>query len=315
MKLFIQIPCLNEAETLAQTIRELPREIPGISSVQILVIDDGSSDATSEVARAAGAHHVVRHRQNRGLARAFLSGIDAALKLGADIIVNTDADNQYQAKDIPRLVEPIVQGRADMVIGNRRVEKVADFSASKRLLQRFGSWVVRQASDTQIPDTTSGFRALSREAALQLFVHDEYTYTLETIIQAGAQRIALAHVPISTNPATRPSRLIASIPRYVRRSAGTILRVYAMYRPLKAFSLLSLVFLLGGVALGARFLYYYFSEPNYSGHIQSLILTAILIVVGFLVFLVGLLADLIAANRRLVEDIRARVRRLENKID
>lgn len=311
MKLVIQIPCYNEEQTLALTISELPRKLPGVSKIEYLVINDGSTDRTVEVAREAGVDHIVDLQSNGGLANAFMAGIKASLRAGADIIVNTDADNQYRAADIPKLLAPILLGTADMVVGDRQVQSISAFSPSKKLLQRFGSWVVRQASNTDVPDTTSGFRAFSRDAAMRLFVHDDYTYTLETIIQAGTDRTALAHVPISTNPPTRPSRLIRSIPTYVRRSIGTILRVYAMYKPLRAFSLLAMIPLLGGMVLGARFLYYYWTEPGRSGHVQSLILAAILTIVAFQMFLVGLVADLIAANRRLLEDVRTRVRRLE----
>jgi glycosyltransferase involved in cell wall biosynthesis len=311
VKLIVQIPCLNEVVAIGATIREIPRTIEGIDRVEVLIVDDGSRDGTVEAARQAGADHVIRHRRNRGLARAFLTGLDASLRLGADIIVNTDADNQYRAADIPKLVAPILLGTADMVVGDRQVQSIATFSPSKKLLQRFGSWVVRQASNTDVPDTTSGFRAFSRDAAMRVFVHDDYTYTLETIIQAGTDRMALSHVPVSTNPPTRPSRLIRSIPSYLRRSIGTILRVYAMYKPLRVFSFLAITTLLGGIVLGARFLFYYWMEPGRSGHVQSLILAAILTIVAFQMFLVGLVADLIAANRRLLEDVRTRVRRLE----
>jgi glycosyltransferase involved in cell wall biosynthesis len=311
LKLIIQIPCYNEAATLPGTLGDLPRAIPGFDSIEVLVVDDGSTDQTAEVARAHGAHHVVRLPQNRGLARAFATGLDAALRLGADVVVNTDADNQYRGADIPALVRPILEGRAEMVVGDRQVMKVADFSWTKRRLQRLGSWVVRRASDTDIPDATSGFRALSREAALRLFVHDDYTYTLETLIQAGRARLPLAHVPITTNPKTRPSRLMRSIPHYVRRQAGTILRISMMYRPLRTFGVVALLFLIAGLAGAGRFLYYYLLEPGRSGHVQSLIFAAVAIIVAFQVLLFGLVADLVAANRRILEDTLARIRRIE----
>jgi glycosyltransferase involved in cell wall biosynthesis len=311
VKLIIQIPCFNERDHLPQTLADLPRSLPGINVIETLVVDDGSLDGTSEVARAAGVTHIVRFRKNRGLARGFMAGLDAALKLGADVIVNTDADNQYRGEDIARLVAPIVDGKADMVVGAREGDGVAEFSAAKRTLQRFGSWVVRQASGTEIPDTTSGFRAMSREAALRLFVHSEFSYTLETIIQAGMQRLPLEAVAVRTNAKTRPSRLFRSIPHYIRRSGSTILRVWGMYQPLKTFLYLAALLFLPGFVLGARFLYFYVQDPARSGHIQSLILAAILLIVSFQVLCVGLLADFIAANRRLSEDVLARVRRIE----
>lgn len=310
MKLIIQIPCFNESQTLAETIQDLPRQIPGVDTIEILIIDDGSTDGTAEVARQLGVNHVVRFAQNRGLARGFVAGIDACLRLGADIIVNTDADNQYCGADIPNLVRPILDGEADMVIGDRQVDRVAHFSATKKKLQKIGSWVVRLASETSVPDATSGFRAISREAAHRVFVTSEFTYTLETLIQAGQANLAVSAIPIRTNPKTRESRLFRSIGQYLRRSASTIIRIYTMYRPLKAFLFLALIFFIGGTALGMRFLYFHLTE-DHTGHVQSLILAAVLLIVAIVVLLGGLLADLVGANRKLLEDALIRLRRLE----
>lgn len=310
MKLIIQIPCFNESETLAETIQDLPRKIPGVDTIETLIIDDGSTDGTASVARELGVHHIVRFSRNRGLAKGFMAGIDACLKLGADIIVNTDADNQYCGSDIPKLIEPILSGEADMVVGDRQVEQVEHFSAAKKKLQRIGSWVMRLASETEVPDATSGFRALSREAALRLFVTSEFTYTLETLIQAGQAHLAVSAVQIRTNPKTRDSRLFSTASEYLRRSAGTIIRIYTMYRPLKAFLYLALLLFVAGSALGVRFVYYHITE-DHTGHVQSLILAAILLIAAFIVLLGGLLADLVSANRKLLEDAIMRLRRLE----
>jgi glycosyltransferase involved in cell wall biosynthesis len=310
MKLIIQIPCFNEAETLPGTLAELPRQVPGVDEVEWLIIDDGSHDNTSEIARQHGVDHVVRFPQNRGLARGFIAGIDACLKLGADLIVNTDADNQYCADDIPKLIAPIVEGRADVVVGDRQVDSVEDFSESKKKLQKLGSWVVRLASSTKVPDATSGFRAISREAALRMFVANEFTYTLETLIQAGHANLAVVGVPIRTNRKTRDSRLFKSISQYINRSATTILRIYTMYRPLRAFMFIAAALLTAGLALGVRFMYFHFTEEN-TGHVQSLVLAAVFLIVGFVVLLVGMLADLVGANRKLLEDALVRLRRIE----
>jgi glycosyltransferase involved in cell wall biosynthesis len=309
-KLIIQIPCFNEAEVLGATLSALPRSVPGFDCVEWLVIDDGSRDATVEVARRCGVDHLVVLPQNKGLARAFMAGIEASLKAGADVIVNTDADNQYDAGSIPDLVRPILEGRAQVVIGARPIMQVREFSLVKKLLQRLGSAVVKIASRAPIPDAPSGFRAIEREAALRMCVFNDYTYTLETIIQAGRNNISLASIDVKVNPAVRPSRLVKSIPSYVRRSLFTILRIFILYKPLRFFLVLGTLFLLPGLALGARFLVHYFSGDG-SGHIQSLILTAILLVSAVLMYLAGIITDLIAANRVLLEEIRMRMLRVE----
>lgn len=310
MKLIVQIPCLNEAETLPATVRDIPRTIVGIDSVELLIIDDGSRDRTVEVARALGVEHIVRFRRNRGLAAAFAAGLDACLRLGADIIVNTDGDNQYAGADIPKLVAPILAGQTDMVIGDRQTDTIVHFSPLKKRLQKLGSWVVRQASGTDIPDTTSGFRAYSRDAALRLNVVSGYSYTLETIIQAGKQRLALTHVPVATNPKLRDSRLFRSIPHYLGHSSQTIVRTYAMYEPLRIFLVIGAILLALGLLLSLRYVYFMFLGQGV-GHIQSVIIAAVLLIAGIQVILIGFLADLIAVNRRLNEDILLRVKRLE----
>ncbi len=310
MKLIIQIPCFDEEQTLPATVDELPREIPGIDVIELMVIDDGSTDRTAEVARGLGVHHRVRFPRNRGLAYAFKAGLDASLRLGADLIVNTDADNQYRGDDVRALVRPILDGEADMVIGDRQVDGIPHFGFVKKKLQKLGSAVVRQVSRTTVPDTTSGFRAYSREAALRLNLVGEFTYTLETIIQAGQNRMAVHSVPIRTNDVTRPSRLFRSIPQYVGRSVGTILRIFLMYRPLTVFLWLGGLVLTAGFALGVRFLIYYFTGGG-AGHVQSVVLSAALVGIGVQIVLMGLLADLIGANRKLVEDVLHRVKRLE----
>jgi len=311
MKLVIQIPCYNEEQTLPATVADLPREVTGFDRVELLVVDDGSTDRTAAVARELGIEHIVRFPGNRGLAKAFMAGLDAALRLGADVIVNTDADNQYAASGIPALVRPIIAGEADMVIGDRQVDRIAEFSATKRRLQRFGSWVVRKAAGADVPDATSGFRAISREAALGMFVTSEFTYTLETIIQAGAARMTLAAVPIEVNPKTRESRLFSGMLSYIRRSAATIVRIYTMYNPLKTFMTLAAVFLAAGLIFGGRWLYFFFTTDGQTGHTQSLILTAILVLAAFQIALFGMIADLVGANRKLLEAVLKRVRKLE----
>jgi glycosyltransferase involved in cell wall biosynthesis len=311
VKLIIQIPCLNEEEQLPVTLGDLPREVPGFDEVEWLVIDDGSTDRTTEVARELGVDHIVRFTQNKGLAVAFQAGMDAALKLGADVIVNTDADNQYRADSIPDLVRPIVEHRADMVIGDRGVADHAEFSSTKKLLQRWGSWVVRHASETDVPDTTSGFRAYSREAALRINVVSRFTYTLETIIQAGKSDIAVAHVPIGVNRKTRESRLFTSIPNYISRSVGTIFRIYTMYEPLRVFVGLAAIIGFVGLALFARFGWYYTTEGGPTGHIQSLLVGGVLILIAIQLALLGVIGDLLRANRVIGERTLHRVRNVE----
>ena len=308
MKLIIQIPCLNEETTLPATLRDIPRNISGVDKVEILVIDDGSTDRTSQIARECGVDHVVRFKVNQGLARGFMVGLQTALHLGADIIVNTDADNQYSGGDIPRLIQPILEGRADVVIGDREVESIRHFSTTKKFLQGVGSWVVRVASGTRIPDAPSGFRAFSREAALRTNIVSGYTYTLETIIQAGHNRLAIAHVPVRTNPTTRESRLISNIGSYVWISASTIIRTYAMYQPLRFFSAIGVILFTIGLIISARYLYYMYIGEG-AGHLQSLILAAVLMMLGFQTIVMGLISDLIAANRRLSEEIVYRLRK------
>lgn len=311
MKLIIQIPCYNEAETLTKTLQALPRQITGIDQIEFLVIDDGSTDDTFQVAKDNGVDHIIRLPKHLGLAAGFVAGLDASLKHDADIIVNTDADNQYQAKDIPRLIEPILVGRADIVVGDRGVATQKEFSKSKRLLQRVGSWVIAKASGSNTPDATSGFRAISRQAALRTLVLSEYSYTLETLIQAGSQRMVVEFVPIRTNPQTRPSRLVQSTPHYIALSTTTIIRAYTMYRPLRLFTFIGILMILGGVALGLRFIYLNYIVGQSAGMIQSVILSAVLLIVGFQVLLIGLLADLIGFNRKILEDTLFRLRRLE----
>ncbi|MCS7285524.1 MAG: glycosyltransferase family 2 protein [Anaerolineae bacterium] len=314
VKLIIQIPCYNEEKNLPQTLKDIPRSIPGVDRVEILVVDDGSTDGTVRVAQEMGVDHILKLPGHMGLAKAFKAGIEEALRLGADIIVNTDADNQYPGKYIPLLVEPILRGEAEIVVGDRGVTKVPHFSPLKRLLQNFGSTVVGLAAGMKIPDATSGFRAMTRRAALHTIVVSEYSYTLETLIQAGVQKIPVKYIPIETNPPMRPSRLIKSIPQYLAISFSTILRIYTMYRPLKVFLLLGTLSIMGGVAIGIRFLYFYFTGRG-AGHIQSLILAAILSIVGFQICLIGLLADLVGFNRKLLEEILFKVRKLELEIE
>jgi glycosyltransferase involved in cell wall biosynthesis len=309
-KLIIQIPCLNEAATLPATLADLPTAVPGIDVIETLVIDDGSRDGTADVARAHGVHHVVRLRRNKGLAAAFMAGIDAALKQGADFIVNTDADNQYGGHEIPKLLAPLLRGEADMVIGDRNIAELRHMSWQMRQLQRLGSWVVRQVSNTTVPDTTSGFRAYTREAALRMTIVSELSYTLESIIQAGKRRMAITHVEVRTNARTRESRLFDNVFSYIKQSTATIVRIYASYEPLKVFSYIGGTIVLVGLLISLRFLYYYLTGSG-MGKLQSLILSAVLMIVGFQVLLIGLVADLISGSRKILEDVQYRVRRLE----
>lgn len=313
MKLIIQIPCFNEEESLPVTLADLPREVPGFSEVEWLVIDDGSVDRTIEVAREHGVDHIVRLTNNKGLAAGFQAGLDAGLKLGADVIVNTDADNQYNAADIPKLVAPILAGNADMVVGDRQVETIEHFSALKVRLQHLGSWVVRQASDTGVPDTTSGFRAYNREAALQLVVVSKFTYTLETIIQAGKQLVAIDHVPIRTNEKLRESRLFPSMSAYVRRNSVSIFRIYTQYEPLKVFMSVAAVVAVLALAVWTRFLVAWLQDDG-AGHVQSLILGAVLFNAAVVLGAIGILGDLLAAQRSLTQRIFERVRRVELQV-
>ena len=305
MKLIIQIPCLNEAETIGVTLSALPRTVAGFDTVEWLIIDDGSWDNTCEVAKEHGVDHIVRHKRHKGLARAFMSGIQECIRLDADVIVNTDADNQYNAADIPQLVAPIIAGRADIVIGARPIEEIQHFSRTKKILQKLGSWMVRQISFTDLPDTTSGFRALTREAARRTMVFSEYTYTLETIIQAGHRKLSIESVPVRVNDDQRPSRLLKSIPSYIRQSAITLIRIYVVYRPFHFFGSIGIAFFVAGFLIGLMFVYYYFTG-NGSGHIQSLILMSVLVGMGFQTILIAFVADLFAANRKILEDIRYR---------
>ena len=310
MKLIIQIPCYNEEKTLELAYNDLPKSIDGIDTIEYLIINDGSKDNTVQKARKLGFHHIVSFKQNKGLAKGFMAGIDACLHLGADIIVNTDADNQYCGADIEKIVRPILDGKSDIVIGERPIDETEHFSWKKKKFQHLGSWVVRVASGTEIPDAPSGFRAYSREAALRLNVVNEYTYTLETIIQAGNSKTAMTSVPIRTNPETRPSRLFSSMWRYMKRSSTVITRSFIMYKPLAFFLSVGSVLMLFGIVLGIRFLVY-MGMGDGSGHIQSLILTAILLMMGFQTITIGLLGDTIAANRKLLEDVQYRVRKME----
>jgi glycosyltransferase involved in cell wall biosynthesis len=310
--LVIQIPCFNEEATLAVTLADLPRTVPGFDVVELLVIDDGSSDRTAQVARDHGVHHLVRLPENRGLANAFRTGLEFALRRGADVIVNTDADNQYHGGDIPLLLAPLLAGEADICIGDRNIHAIGHMSGSKKFLQRLGSWVVRQVSSTTVPDTTSGFRAYTREAALRMTIVSEFSYTLESIIQAGKKRMAIAHVSIQTNPRTRESRLFDSISSYIKRSGATIVRIYAMYEPLKIFTYIGLTVLAIGLFPALRFLYFFATDYTGRGaHMQSLIFGAVFMIVGFQILLIGLLADVISANRKMLEDLLYRVRSLE----
>jgi glycosyltransferase involved in cell wall biosynthesis len=312
MKLIVQIPCFNEEETLRQTVQDIPRRIAGIDRVELLVIDDGSTDRTVEVAKELGVAHIVSNKKNKGLAFSFMTGLDTCLQLRADIIVNTDGDNQYCGADIEKLVAPIVAGKADMVVGDRQTDKVPHFSFLKKQLQKTGSLIVRYLSQTEVPDAVSGFRAFSREAAIQLNIVSRYSYTVETIIQAGSKKLVVESVPVRTNPKTRDSRLIKSIPRFIFNQINTMVRMYAMFKPLKAFFIIGSISIAAGMYPFIRFLYYYyFSGGRASGHVQSLILAAVLFIVGFQVLVLGLIGDVISFNRKLIEEILVRVKRME----
>jgi glycosyltransferase involved in cell wall biosynthesis len=303
MKLIIQIPCYNEAKTLAIALKALPRKVEGFDKVEWLIINDGSSDNSVEIAKECGVDHIISFRKNQGLAKVFVAGIRKAIDEGADVIVNTDADNQYNADDIPKLVRPILEEKADFVIGARPISEIEHFSISKKILQKLGSLAVRLASNTDIPDAPSGFRAMSRTCASQLNVFNNYTYTLETIIQAGQKNMAIMSVPIRVNEDLRPSRLVKSIPNYIKKSIITIFRMFIVYKPFLFFMSVGITFFLAGSCIGGRFLYYFF-WGNGSGHIQSLILASILIGIGFQTMLIAFIADLLAVNRRLLEDIK-----------
>ncbi len=310
MKLIIQIPCYNESETLEIALNALPKQLQGIDEIEYLIINDGSKDNTVEVAQKWGVHHIVNFTQNKGLAKGFMAGLDECLRQGADIIVNTDADNQYMADDIQKLIQPILDKRADYVIGARPIDETEHFSFLKKKLQHIGSWAVRKASATDIPDAPSGFRALSREAAMRINVVNDYTYTLETIVQAGREKLAITWVPIRTNEELRPSRLFKSIWGYVKKSIVTILRAYMMYKPLKFFTFCMIPPTIVGIAFITRY-FIYMIKGTATGHVQSLILAAMLIIIGFLTFMIGLVSDTIAANRRLLQDTQYHVRRTE----
>ena len=310
MKLIVQIPCYNEETTLPETVRDIPRSISGIDTIEILVIDDGSTDRTSEVARELGVHHIVRNKTNGGLARAFRLGLDRCISLGADIVVNTDADNQYCGADIAKLVEPIVEGRVDVVVGDRQTSTIGHFSARKKILQRFGSWVVRNLSGVDVPDAVSGFRAISRDAAMRLNIVSPFSYTIEMLIQVGKKGMSFASVPVGTNPKTRESRLFKNAFRFIERSATTLVRMYSMYQPLRVFTALGLIIAIIGLIPMLRFLYFYLFVSG-AGKIQSLVIGSALLTIGALTFVLGLLADLINHNRALIEMVLEKTRRLE----
>lgn len=310
MKLIVQIPCYNEEQTLAETVEAIPRTIPGIDVVEILIIDDGSSDRTIEVAQECGVDHIVHNKRNQGLARSFRNGLEACLHLGADIIVNTDGDNQYDGRDIPKLVQPILDGNADIVVGDRETGKIEHFSPAKKFLQWVGSGVVRKLAGVWVPDTVSGFRAFSREAAIRLNIVSSFSYTIETVIQAGKRHLAVTSVTIRTNPKTRNSRLFKSVPHFIQNSLGTMVRMYAMYQPLKVFFIIGTFLTVLGLLPILRFLYYYVLDTG-GGHIQSLLLGTVLLMMGFIAYLIGLVADLIGFNRQLLEMTLERVRRME----
>jgi glycosyltransferase involved in cell wall biosynthesis len=313
MKLIVQIPCYNEEETLPDTFNDIPKTIYGIDVVEIMIIDDGSTDKTIEVAKALGVHHIVINKNNRGLARTFRTGLNECLKLGADIIVNTDGDNQYAGWDIPKLIQPILDGKADLVVGDRNTAKVAHFSPFKKFLQRLGSYVVKTLSGVKVPDAVSGFRAYSRDAALQLNIVSPFSYTIEALIQAGKKHMAVTSVPVETNAKTRESRLFSSIPKFIERQVTTIVRMYAMYQPLKVFFFIGLTLSILGAIPIIRFLFFYFTGDG-EGHLQSLVLGGVFTILGFISFLIALLADLMNFNRQLIEQTLEKVRRIELKM-
>ena len=310
LKLIIQIPCFNEEHTLPETIRDLPSEIEGIDIIETLIIDDGSTDRTVEVAQELGVDHIIQNPKNMGLARTFRKGVDACLKAGADIIVNTDGDNQYAGGDIPKLVKPIVEGNVEIVIGDRQTHKIKHFSTFKKVLQKLGSMVVRQLSGTDVPDVVSGFRAISRDAAFKLNIISPYSYTIEMVIQAGKKNMAITHVPIAINPKTRESRLFKSIPSFVGRQLSSMIRMYAMYEPLRVFFYIGLTLSFIGILPVIRFLYFYFTGDG-AGHLQSLVLGGVLLIIGFITFMIGLVADLISFNRQLTEITLEKIRKIE----
>ena len=313
MKVIVQIPCLNEEKTLAKTVSDIPREIPGVDEVRVLIVNDGSNDNTVEVAKECGVDYIVSHKTNRGLARSFRTGVDACLRLGADIIVNTDGDNQYAGWDIPKLIRPITDGKADIVVGDRQTKNIEHFSTLKKVLQKFGSAVVRTLSETEVPDAVSGFRAISRSAALQLNIVSPFSYTVEMVIQAGKKHIAVASVPIETNPKTRDSRLFKSVPNFIKNQLATIVRMYSMYQPLRVFVYLGLALTIIGAIPFLRFLWFYITGEDTTGHIQSLIFGSIVITMGAFSFMIGLIADLISFNRQLIEMALERIRTIEIK--
>jgi glycosyltransferase involved in cell wall biosynthesis len=312
-KLIIQIPCYNEEETIGTTLQCLPRELPGIDAIEWLIIDDGCTDRTVEEAVAHGVDHVVSLPTNQGLAKAFMLGLEASVNAGADIVVNTDADNQYSAEDIPKIIEPILSGKAEIVVGARPISDIEHFSLIKKFCQKLGSWVVRLASKTDVQDAPSGFRAMSRQAAMRLSVFSEYTYTLETIIQAGQNGMAVASVPVGTNEDLRPSRLVKSIPNYIKQSIMTMVRIFMTYRPLQFFAFLGLASFLFGLSISLRFVYFYVTG-NGAGHVQSLLLSILLMGTGFFFLVTALMADLVSVNRKLLEQIRWRVWKLEDHL-
>lgn len=310
MKLIVQIPCFNEEETLPQTVRDIPRSIDGISEIQTLIIDDGSTDRTIEVAEKIGIDYIVRNIGNKGLAHSFTVGIDACLKLGADIIVNTDGDNQYFGKDIKAIVKPIVEGKADIVVGDRQTQDIPHFSASKKLLQKTGSFVTSLLSNTEVNDAVSGFRAFSRSAAMSLNIVSEFSYTIETLIQAGRKKMSVKSIPVRTNPKSRESRLMKNLPQFLASQTGTMIRTYIMYKPMRTFFIIGGLLILLGIIPTVRFLMFYF-EGHGNGHMQSLIFAAILLIIGFQMLVMGILADVISLNRKMTEDILYRVKTIE----